>query len=106
MHTPVYCVCPQYKSADPYAALQAIVCMCLSVAHGANNARTCVGVLATMLALHNTGVVTETVELKWAWRIMPAIGMTLGTLFLGFRLTPVSGEAANLAPLNGVKATC
>ena len=80
--------------------------MCLSVAHGANNARTCVGVLANMLALHHTGVVTETVELKWAWRIMPAIGMTVGTLFLGFRLTPVSGEPASLAPSIGVKITC
>lgn len=46
-----------------------------------------------MLAVHSTRLVPETVQLKWAWRIMPAVGMTLGTLLLGFRLTPVSGEA-------------
>ena len=70
--------------------------MCLSIAHGANNARTSVGVFAMMLAVHNTGAVPETVELMWAWRVMPAVGMSLGTLLLGFRLTPVSGEAAHL----------
>ena len=97
------------RQADPAAALQAIVCMCLAAAHGANNARTSVGMLAIMLAVHNTGAVAETVELPWAWRIMAAVGMTLGTLLLGFRLTPVSGEAANLAASKvhaGGKGSC
>lgn len=86
-----------HHPADPDMAVQAIVCMCLSVAHGANNARTSVGVFSMMLAVHNTRLVPETIQLKWAWRIMPAVGMTLGTLFLGFRLTPVAGEASQLA---------
>ena len=74
--------------------------MCLSVAHGANNARSSVGVFAMMMALHSNGAVSKAVQLNWVSRIMPAVGMTLGTLFLGFRLTPVSGEAAELAPSN------
>lgn len=66
--------------------------MLLSVAHGANNARSSVGVFTMMLALHQSGVITETVQIQFKWRVVHAVGMTLGTLFLGFRLAPVAGE--------------
>ena len=74
--------------------MQALVSMCLSVAHGANNARTSLGVFSMMLAVHRSNTVTETVPLGFAWRLLFAAGMGLGTLLLGFRLTSVSGTPA------------
>lgn len=68
--------------------------MFLSITHGANNARSCVGVFTMMLALHESGVITETVQIHFVWRVMHAVGMTIGTVFLGFRLAPVAGEPA------------
>ncbi|KAL3131921.1 Na+/Pi symporter [Trebouxia sp. C0009 RCD-2024] len=70
---------------------QAIICMFLSVNHGANNASSSVGVFTMMLALHDTGVITETVHIHFMWRAIHAVGMTLGTVLLGFRLAPVAG---------------
>ena len=46
-----------------------------------------------MRALHKSGVVTSTVNVGFKPRIMGAVGMTLGTLLLGFRLAPVSGRS-------------
>ena len=70
--------------------------MFLSVAHGANNARSSVGVFTMMLALHESGVITETVQIQFVWRVLHAAGMTIGTVFLGFRLAPVAGEPPHL----------
>ena len=69
------------------------MCMCLSVAHGANNARSSLGVFKVMQTLHASGSVPLMVELGYPWRLAAAFGMMLGSLFLGFRLTPVSGVA-------------
>lgn len=76
---------------DCVLLVQALISMCLSVAHGANNARTSLGVFTAMLAIHRSSTVTETVPLGFAWRLLFAAGMGLGTLVLGFRLTPVTG---------------
>ena len=65
--------------------------MCLSVAYGANNARTSLGAFAMMQAIHRSSTVPETVHLDYTWRFVFAVGMALGTLLLGFRLTPVTG---------------
>lgn len=85
----------QCRTSDHHGlAVQAIICMFLSVNHGANNASSSVGVFTMMLALHDTGVITETVHIHFMWRAIHAVGMTLGTVLLGFRLAPVAGELA------------
>ncbi len=66
--------------------------MCLSVAHGANNARTSVGVLVFMSDLYHSGAVSAAVNIGFGGRIVGAIGMALGSLLCGFQLAPVSGE--------------
>ena len=69
------------------------VCVCLSVAHGANNARSSLGVFKVMQTLHASGSVPLMVQLGFPWRLAVAFGMMLGSLLLGFRLTPVAGVA-------------
>ncbi len=73
---------------------QVVACLFLSVAHGANNARTSLGVFTMMRALHTSGEVHETASPTWHWRLMAAAGMALGTLLFGFRLVPVSSTSA------------
>ena len=68
--------------------------MCLSVAHGANNARTSVGVLLFMADLYHSDVSTA-VNIGFGGCIVGAVGMALGSLLCGFQLAPVSGEMSS-----------
>lgn len=69
--------------------------MCLSVAHGANNARTSAGVLTLMADLYSSSAVSAAVNIGFSGRIMGAVGMALGSLLCGFQLAPVSGELSS-----------
>lgn len=75
----------------PFGCYQVLTSLFLSVAHGANNARTSVGVLTLMRDLQSTGVVTATVHIGFTSRGFGAVGMALGTLLWGFRLAPITG---------------
>lgn len=65
--------------------------MVVSIAYGANNARTSVGVYALMHSIYKSGKVAHYAQISWQLRCMGAVGMGLGTLFCGFRLVPVTG---------------
>lgn len=66
--------------------------MIVSMAYGANNARTSVGVYALMHAIYRSGTVTQYASISLQLRCMGAVGMGLGTLLCGFRLVPVTGD--------------
>ena len=74
--------------------------MCLSIAHGANNASTSVGVFHMMKALHATGVVSNTVDLGFSWRLKAGAAMTMGSIMLGSRMAPVTGGFCFLPPVH------
>lgn len=71
--------------------MQIITCTIISIAYGANNARTSVGMFTLMYHIHSTGTVTGTAPISTALRGVGAVGMSLGTLLCGYRLAPVTG---------------
>ncbi len=71
--------------------MQVITCTIISIAYGANNARTSVGMYTLMYHIHSTGIVTEVAPISVALRAVGAVGMSLGTLLCGYRLAPVTG---------------
>lgn len=73
--------------------------MLVSMAYGANNARTSVGVYALMYSIYSTGTVEQYASISITLRCMGAVGMGLGTLFCGFRLAPVTGRQQTTACL-------
>ena len=71
--------------------LQIVSCLVVSIAYGANNARTSVGVYALMHSIYTSGKVTQYAQISWQLRCLGAVGMGLGTILCGFRLVPVTG---------------
>ncbi len=72
--------------------LQVVLCAFLSLAYGANNAHTSFAILATLRSLHSSGVVPESANLGIWLRCVSALGAAIGTLLLGQRLAPITGE--------------
>ncbi|KAL0050078.1 hypothetical protein WJX82_004015 [Trebouxia sp. C0006] len=97
----IHATAEEYESAaeDCFAPFQVVTCLCLSVAHGANNARTSVGVLLFMADLYHSGAVSTAVNIGFGGRIVGAVAMALGSLLCGFQLAPVSGvQLAKMTP--------
>ncbi|DBB04957.1 TPA: Na+/Pi symporter [Trebouxia sp. C0006] len=85
---------------------QIITCTIISIAYGANNARTSVGMFTLMYHIHSTGTVTGTAPISTALRGVGAVGMSLGTLLCGYRLAPVTGaQIAKLTPFRSYVVT-
>lgn len=84
--------------------------MFMSMAYGANNARTSVGVYALMHSIYVSHTVTQHASISLQLRCIGAVGMGLGTLFCGFRLVPVTGETQpqtlNMDYVSATVVTC
>ena len=66
--------------------------MFLSVAYGANTGHTAFEIFSMLRSIHRTGVVSETADMDFALRCTSTVAMAIGTLFLGKRLAPVTGQ--------------
>ena len=67
--------------------------MIVSIAYSANNVRTSCGIYSLMYHIHKTSSVSATAPVGYPLRAVGAFGMALGTLVLGARLVPVTGQS-------------
>ena len=72
-------------------AIQVVLGVFLSLAHGADSAHTSFGILAMIRHLHDSGTVLQTANLGMLLRCASAVGAAVGTLLWGKRLAPITG---------------
>ena len=71
--------------------MQMVFSFLLSVTWGANNSHIAPLIFQMVNAIHSTGKVPDSVSLSMSWRCASAVGMAIGTLLWGPRLTSVTG---------------
>ena len=73
--------------------MQIVMAAFLSVAYGARNAHASMGILAMVISIHETGSVPVSADMGIMLRCVCAAGTAIGTLFLGKRLAPITGDS-------------
>ena len=67
----------------------------LSIAWGANHGHLSMAVFQMIKDIYMSNAVPENITMAYSLLAASLIGMTLGTLLLGARLTPITGELPN-----------